>query len=145
MLFKCLGQLLKRAIAGNSGNGCSRHHSLAHKSVGKLEDSMDQAAFFRTKMTAVARNVDKLPQLGFCITGSMFRRWVKAEESDRSATSPVESTYGPLKHSVEKFHREGNSQSNFLSQRQSKQFWRLLAQYDMQDRDDRKCNSKREP
>src|SRR5687767_15298370 len=100
MLFKCLRKFFKRAIAWNRSNGRSGHHSLANQSVGKFEHSMDQAALFRTKMSTIARNVDELTQLGFCIARSMFWRWLEADESDRAVTSPVESSYGPLKHAV---------------------------------------------
>src|SRR5688500_15696834 len=98
MLFKRFRQLLKCTIAGNRSNGRSGHHSLANQSIGKLEDSMDQAALFRTKVSTIARNVDELTQLGFCIARSVFWRWLEADESDRAVTSPVESSYGPLKH-----------------------------------------------
>ena len=46
VLFESLCQFIKCAIAGNCSDGCSGHHSLAHESVGKLEDPMYQATLF---------------------------------------------------------------------------------------------------
>src|SRR5688572_4160463 len=100
MLFKRFGQFLKRAIVRNGSNGCSWHHSLSHECVGKLEDPMNQPALFRTKMPAVPRNVDQLPQFGFGIARGVFRRCLETEEPHRAGAGPVERAYGPLKYAI---------------------------------------------
>src|SRR5882724_854788 len=140
ILLESLGYLRQIAITGDRRHLRSRHHSLAHQRVRKLEDAMDQPSFFSAQVTAFARHVYQLPEFGFCINRSVIQTGPESNQPPQRAANGIEQPKRRAKDSREQFQGSCRKHRYALGTFQSNHLWHQLSEHDMQETDDAERN-----